>query len=244
MWLIITGVEHSGKTTICTELAKSFKHRHVVYAHCDVWPAHSPRAYERLLPLATSSDWLVIQDRAWIDEWVYSQAQQRQPHFSADLVEWWIGRLVAVGAVPIILTKPYLPPEPDDPPLEVCVHLYREWARRYPYWRIWDKLVTIEQAQAWLEEAMNKRPQIWYPYYVGPEHPRWIVVGAERPYAHDTRYAAPLWTRPDLIEAVAPSDWPYTSFCTQIPDFLGQNLRARSEIPNEKGIILLEVMED
>ncbi|WP_347246167.1 ATP-binding protein [Thermogutta sp.] len=207
MWLILTGVNGAGKTSLLRHYATTLRRKgyHTIYAHCDVWPYHSPFAYEQIVPLAMSPNWLVLQDRCWIDEWVYHQLEDRPPHFDPTLVEWWLGRLVAVGATGVIATRSYNPTEQTDR----CADLYREWARRYPYWRVCDEPLSEELIAGWIEETRMKQYRWSAGNYFGPQTPELVVVGTELESTF-VRYAPALYSRPELREVVPPERWPST----------------------------------
>jgi hypothetical protein len=220
MWVVVTGVEHSGKTTQLVRQACSLQGVHVVYAHCSVWPDHSPLAYECLVPAAVSRDWLVIQDRAWIDEWVYSYAQSRSPHFDSEIVEWWIGRLLAYGGVACITTVPYTRMQRGDPPLHLCLERYEAWSSKYPHWRLLDQPFNLEIAHGLVEEARarSKASIHLLPHYTGPSKPTQIVIGEDTQIDQSTaRYAIPLWSKRCLISELPPREWPHTAWAHTVP---------------------------
>lgn len=108
MLIVVDGPEKVGKTTLlaAVERKSRFFGWHVVRFACRRPAPFDPLVYQRALELAHRVDTLVLMDRSWASEAVYSQLLGRAPAMTAREAEWQLGRAVPrLGSATVVLDR-------------------------------------------------------------------------------------------------------------------------------------------
>lgn len=203
MLITISGPEKANKSTLCQVLREEYG---AVIRH---WgPIHSDTEFltglqEDIDYLARDSDSLVVYDRSWVCDHVYSSLLGRDHRFGADpwLAEWLYGRAVQTLGLRVILAGPSAAvlarrrdetDLPVDPVIEKAT--YVEYGRSFGYHivhleqdsgdaldnelrDIATELVTLARIRTRL---LNPSSYLTPPHYVGPPQATGVVV------VHDT----------------------------------------------------------
>lgn len=111
MLLLIDGPEKAGKTTFIEHFIKTLRRAgikwHVAHFRNNRPRNFDPEVYLYQLKVAARADTLVIMDRSWAAEVVYTQLLGRRPSWQAADFEWFMGNAVpTLGAQVMLVTHP------------------------------------------------------------------------------------------------------------------------------------------
>lgn len=206
MFILLTGPEKAGKTTLAAKLLAAECRLHVVHARMRRPGEVDGREYLHLVKLGACSRALVVVDRGWPDEFVYTRLLGRRSLMpSAAWNEWCLGEPARqVGVTALVLPTERLAPLDDSDfqlSWEVESTAFREYALRNRYLVVDPRdpgAVDLVLSRA-RERELDPVAQL-LPAYCGSPLPQVVLVGEAR----NERSRYPLAWAPMTTPTFAP----------------------------------------
>lgn len=192
MIVLLTGPEKVGKTTLANEVLRKSREMgvHAVYATLRRPDPLDPDAYLELLKLGCRTDTLVVMDRGWPDEMVYSKLLDRpSPIKSEAWAEWCLGAVMRTVGWGYALVPAKRREELDRTDIQLPYDLERREFTRYGHqwgydvvteWTPWHLANHIMLSVQAAQQVMLTWPELMPPEYVGPPVPGILLVGERR----------------------------------------------------------------
>lgn len=206
MLLALTGAEKTGKTSLARSVAEASRRYkwHVVHLGARRPDPLDLTLYLDCLKMACRTDTLVIMDRGWADEPVYSQLLGKTATATAPALEWNLGRAVPSLGVGLLVTAAdwkaaQARRDDTDYPILAADEIYRfeEYAQRWGWQTtasdVWSMVDGVDSFDDWvyskteevIEELAARRETMLKgllpPVVAGAiEAPRLAVVGEAR----------------------------------------------------------------
>lgn len=203
--VVLTGPEKAGKTTLALKILERETRLHVVYAKFRRPGLVDGREYAEVVKLAANPRVLVVVDRGWPDEHVYTSLTGR-PSLLADPAwsEWCLGEPARqLGVTALVLPGRRLAPlDPSDFQFEwdAEAQAFRDYCRPYPYLTVdptLDGTADFVLSKAKAAASASPAPVT---EYCGPPSPVVVVVGEAR----NERSRSPLAFAPMTTPAFVP----------------------------------------
>jgi hypothetical protein len=195
MFILITGPERVGKTTLARAIAAESRRLDVDVVHIGARGRVrlDPKVYLEYVRLGMRTDVLVIADRGWPDEITYSQLLDRPTEIPAESwTEWCLGAPMWTVGCGIVLA-----PKERRAPLESNDHtvpymLERDFFAMYGHrrgyivlreWEVGETTEGLIDFIAGCQAQLAAAPQLLPPAYIGSARPSVVIVDEERSHS-------------------------------------------------------------
>jgi hypothetical protein len=207
MFIIITGPEKCGKTTLARALQQQSRKLGIDAVHIAARGrlGLDPSVYLDYVRLGQRSDVLVIADRGWPDEVIYSQLLQRPTAIPGESwTEWCIGASALTNGCGVVLAprERLAELEGNDHQLPYLIErdFFRGYGKRRGYvvlheWNVDEVVRNLLGFFATQQARMISKPFMRPPLYVGPSDPSVVLVDRRLPgYSENKLTWAPMTT--------------------------------------------------